>query len=123
MALEALRFDPITPAIERVAAAPHVIAAGTGRARAVPAGATVFLAPGAAMRDPRRVAAPERFDPDRSPVAGLHFGLGLHGCFGREMAEAMLPALLAPLLRRTALRAAGALRKRGAHAESLPLAV
>jgi cytochrome P450 len=89
----------------------------------VPAGATVLVAPGSAMRDGRRAGEPERFDPDRPAVAQMHFGLGLHGCFGIEMAQAMLPALLAPLLRRRGLRAAGRLRKRGAHAEAFPLAV
>ncbi len=111
IALEALRFNPITPAIERIAAAPHVLAAGTPRALAVPEGATVFVVPRAAMRDPRRVAEPRHFDPDRPAGDRLHFGLGLHACFGREMAEAMLRALLSPLLRR-----AGAAQRRARRA-------
>jgi hypothetical protein len=55
---EAMRFDPLGPALPRVATQPTVIAAGTSRATEVPEGATVYAAFSSAMMDERRVLDP-----------------------------------------------------------------
>ena len=75
------------------------------------------------MMDERRVPEPRTFDPRRLPHEYIHFGYGLHTCFGIHMNQALLPLMLKPLLKRPGLRraagAAGRLRKRGAFADQL----
>ncbi len=120
---EAMRFDPLAPALPRVALKDCTIAAGTGRVRKVATGATVLAAFSSAMMDERRVPEPRTFNPRRLPHEYIHFGYGLHTCFGIHMNKALLPLMLKPLLKRPGLRrapgAAGKLRKRGAFADEL----
>jgi len=122
---EAMRFDPLAPGLPRIALQDWTIARGTKRQRVIPAGSTVIAAFASAMRDGRRVADPERFDPRRLPHDFIHFGHGLHQCFGIHINNATLHLMLKPLLRRDNLRrapgAAGKLSKNGAFAESLTL--
>lgn len=121
--LEAMRFDPLGPGLPRVALRPCTIAPGTRRRTDVPAGATVLACFQSAMMDERRVADPKRFDPRREPGDYLHFGHGVHECFGRHINRATLHLMLKPLLAQPSLRRApgktGHLRKNGAFAESL----
>ncbi len=99
------------------------IAEGTARARKVPKGATVLAAFSSAMMDERRVPEPRSFNPRRLPHEYMHFGYGLHTCFGIHINKALLPLMLKPLLKRPRLRRApgglGQLRKRGPFAEQL----
>nr|WP_245215780.1 cytochrome P450 [Pararoseomonas baculiformis] len=123
---EAMRFDPLAPALQRVAVRDGTLAAGTSRARAVPAGAEVLAAIASAMMDGRRVEEPWRFRPNRPDADYLHFGHGLHECYGRELNAVLIHRLLLPLLLRPGLArapgAAGRLTKRGVHAERLAVA-
>lgn len=120
---EALRFDPLAPALMRTAVRAQRIAAGTSRATCIPAGAMVAVAFASAMRDPRRVARPEQFRLDRPACVDLHFGHGLHGCFGTHINRVLIPLMLKPLLQRPGLRRApgrdGHLRKEGPFAARL----
>jgi cytochrome P450 len=120
---EAMRFDPLAPGLPRIALEDWTIASGTKRQTRVPAGSTVIAAFASGMRDGRRVPDPERFDPRRLPHEYIHFGYGLHQCFGIHINNATLHLMLKPLLKRQNLRrapgAAGKLRKSGAFAESL----
>lgn len=120
---EAMRFDPLAPGLPRVALEDWTIASGTKHQTRVPAGSTVIAAFASGMRDGRRVPDPERFDPRRLPHEYIHFGYGLHQCFGIHINNATLHLMLKPLLKRQNLRrapgAAGKLRKSGAFAESL----
>lgn len=120
---EAMRFDPLAPALQRVAVCGGMIAAGKPRARAVPAGSQVLVAIASAMADGRRLAEPRRFDPARPVADYLHFGHGLHECYGRELNGVLIHRLLMPLLQRPrlarAVGAAGRLAKRGVHADRL----
>lgn len=103
---EAMRFDPLPPGLKRTALINYTVAAGTPRARMIRQGSTVLPAFGSAMFDPRRVADPHRFDPTRPPRDYLHFGHGLHECFGRMINHATLHRMLKPLLMRKNLRRA-----------------
>ena len=120
---EAMRFDPLAPALPRVALANYTIAAGTSRERKVSQGSTVLAAISSAMMDGRRVPAPRSFNPRRLPHEYMHFGHGLHTCFGIRINQAILPLILKPLLKCSNLRRAagsdGRLRKRGAFADRL----
>ena len=121
--LEAMRFDPLAPGLPRHVTADATIAAGTPRARTVPAGATVLAAFASAMMDDRRLPDPKVFNPQRLAYEYIHFGHGLHECFGRHINRATLHLMLKPLLRRPDLRrapgAAGRLSKNGVFAERL----
>jgi cytochrome P450 len=120
---EAMRFDPLAPALPRVALRDWEIASGTPRARTIAKGSTVLAAFSSAMMDERRIPDPRRFDPRRLPHEYIHFGHGLHTCFGIHINGALLPLVLKPLLKRPGLRRApgpdGFLRKNGAFADRL----
>jgi cytochrome P450 len=121
--MEAMRFDPLGPGLPRVTLKPCTIAPDTPRRKEVPAGATVLACFQSAMMDGSRVTDPERFDLNRPAGAYIHFGHGVHECFGRHINRATLHLMLKPLLARPDLRRApgraGHLRKNGAFAESL----
>jgi cytochrome P450 len=120
---EALRFDPLAPALLRTVARDHVVAEGTRRATKIPSGASMAVAFSSAMMDERRVPDPRRFNPRRLPHEYMHFGHGLHTCFGIHINHALVPLMLKPLLQRDGLRRAdgalGHLKKRGAFADRL----
>ncbi|RYY44438.1 MAG: cytochrome P450 [Sphingomonadales bacterium] len=122
---EAMRFDPLAPGLPREVLADFTLARGTKHQKTIPAGATVLAAFASAMMDPRRVADPQRFDPQRPDSDYIHFGYGLHQCFGIHINRATLHLMLKPLLKRPNLRRAdgrlGKLRKSGPFAESLTL--
>jgi cytochrome P450 len=103
---EALRFQPHNPIIVRTAARDAAVAPGTPRERAVPAGSTVWAATLSAMFDPAAFPEPGRFRTDRD-TPYLHFGGGLHRCYGAPINAITLPELAAALLRRPGLRRAG----------------
>lgn len=121
--LEAMRFDPLAPGLPRLAIKDWTIARGTNRERLIPQGATVIAAFASAMMDNRRVPEPTRFNPNRHRHEYIHFGLGLHECFGRHINGATLHMMLKPLLKRPNLRRApgpeGQLSKNGPFAERL----
>lgn len=120
---EAMRFDPLAPFLPRVATKDAIIAAGTRRAVKVAKDAKVFVAFSSAMMDERRVPDPKTFNPRRLPHEYIHFGYGLHQCFGIHMNLALLPLMLKALLKQPELRRApgpaGNLSKRGAFADRL----
>jgi cytochrome P450 len=120
---EAFRFNPMTPGIFRVANRPYIVAKGERRETTIPAGMKVVAAIESAMFDDREIDEPENFRVDRSPRDYLHFGHGLHACFGRHVNQVQIPGLLTPLLKRRNLRRAdgdaGLLRKAGPFATSL----
>lgn len=72
----------------------------------IPSGSKVLLFLGAANRDPRRWAEPERFDIERVASGHVGFGFGIHQCLGQMVArleaEAVLTAML-PRVRRIEL--------------------
>jgi cytochrome P450 len=79
---ESLRWDSTVQTFFRTATRDVVIDEVT-----IPEGAKVLLFLGAANRDPRRWAAPERYDLDR-PVGGhVGFGHGIHLCLGHMVAK------------------------------------
>lgn len=105
-AWEALRFNPISPVISRRAARSVELAAGTRRARRIAEGRKVYAAVLPAMFDPRAFPRPGQMRVDRPASAYLHFGHGLHACFGRSVNLVQIPELMAALLRLENLRPA-----------------
>jgi cytochrome P450 len=104
-AWEAVRFNPHHPLQVRFCCRETQIAQGQKRTRRVPAGTFVYAATLSAMFDPAAFSSPADFDPRRK-VEYLHFGYGLHTCFGRAINGVQIPELLAALLRLPNLRRA-----------------
>ena len=104
-AYEALRFNPHQPGQLRFCRHETELAKGTPRARRIRAGTTVVSATLSAMFDPDYFAQPDQFRVDRG-VEYLHFGYGLHRCFGYYINGVQIPAILAALLRLPNLRRA-----------------
>jgi cytochrome P450 len=101
---EALRFNPVNPLIYRRAARDAIIAKGTLRARKVPKGTMVLAANLSAMFDPLKLDAPNAFRVDRPWDNYLLWGHGLHTCFGSQINQVLIPAILKPLLKARGLR-------------------
>jgi cytochrome P450 len=119
---EALRFRPQTWALLRICGADQTIAPGTRRATMIREGGRVLVATQSAMFDPRAVEAPEQFRVDRPWSTYLHFGEGLHTCFGMEINRVHLPALAMALLEGPPIARAGKLRWDGPFPSGLEVA-
>ena len=105
-AWEAVRFNPHTPLMARFSAKDQVIAAGTEHEHRVPAGSTLVLGTLSAMFDADGFPEPDRFRTDRPIDSYLHFGWGLHQCFGLAVNKVQVPEIVAALLRLPGLRRA-----------------
>ena len=121
-AWEAVRFNPHTPLMARRCVAPATVAAGTPRARTVPAGASVLVLALAATFDPDAFPEPGRFRVDRDVRGYLHFGWGMHQCFGLGLNMVVIPEIVGALLALPNLRRAGRLRYDGPFPDRMPLA-
>jgi cytochrome P450 len=107
---EALRFRPHTWALLRLCPADRTVAEGTPPATTFKAGSRVLVATQSAMFDRRAVRSPGAFRVDRPWSEYLHFGEGLHTCFGMQINRVHLPALAMALLEGPPIERAGKLQ-------------
>lgn len=108
-AIEALRFRPVFPLLNRYCPCPTTLATGTRHATAVAAGTSLIASPLAAMFDPALVDRPDEFLPGRPPEVYLHFGHETqHPCLGRHIAARALQVALAQVLQHHRFEAPGA---------------
>lgn len=103
---EALRFNPHNPVIYRRATRDTVVARSTLRAMTVKKGQMVFAANFSAMFDRLDIPEPNAFRTDRPWETYIHWGYGMHTCFGAVINRSVIPAVLKPLLRQQNLRRA-----------------
>lgn len=120
---EAMRFQPQAAGVLRKCAADRTVAADSRHARTIRAGTTILVATQSAMFDPAAVDAPREFRTDRPWDDYLHFGHGLHTCFGQAINRVQLPALGMAFLERPQLRRAGRVKWDGPYPSSLRVAV
>ncbi|HET7488420.1 MAG TPA: cytochrome P450 [Acidimicrobiales bacterium] len=99
-AWEALRFRPHAPLLQRQS---HGAQVG---GRTVPAGKKVLVGVMAAMFDPAAFPHPGGFRPDRPEERYLHFGHGMHTCFGLSVNRVQIPELVAAVVALPGLRRA-----------------
>lgn len=122
---EALRFQPNNPGVFRVSTGEYTVAKGTEHATTIPANATVLVATQSAMFDGGVIDQPNEFRIDRPAWNYVHWGSGLHTCFGRYINQVQIPGILKPLLQRRNLRRAaepkGALSITGPYPTSMCL--
>jgi cytochrome P450 len=120
---EILRFSPEISFLPRRAVTNATIAAMTSRAAMIPENSLVLAATSSAMFDPRVFEEPERFKLDRRLDTYLHFGDGIHRCFGESVAQIVVPEAVGAMLRRRGLRpirgAAGRMRFDGGFPYSM----
>lgn len=103
---EALRFSPMGAGIFRVTSEDYVLAKGETRAALIPSGATVLASTQSAMMDELELDAPEEFRVDRPEYQNLHFGHGMHTCFGQHINRVQIPRIAKSLLKCQNLRRA-----------------
>ena len=121
--LDALRLQPQAPFLIRKARGPMVIAPGAPHEHHVAAGDVVVAVTQSAMRDRYVLDQPEALRPDRDPHEILHFGAGIHRCFGAAISVTQFGELGAALVRAGAVRRAGPLTWGPAFPQTLPLAI
>jgi cytochrome P450 len=109
---EAMRFAPQAPGLFRRAVTDYPIARGTPHETLIRRGTVVFASTQSAMMDPAVVEDPHEFRLDRPDSVYLHFGAGLHACFGRFANAVVIPAIV-----KAALSIDGATRAEGRSGE------
>ncbi len=102
--LESLRFSPFAAGVQRICAEDYVVAKGTLRAAKIPKGTMVLVATQSAMMDWFEIKQPSSFRLDRPEYQYMHFGYGLHTCFGQYINLAQIPAIVKAVLKQKALR-------------------
>ena len=101
-AWEALRFLPHAPLLQRSSRGARV----GNRPKPVPTGKVVLVSVLSAMFDPAAFPHPRGFRPDRPEEGYLHFGHGMHTCFGLAVNRVQIPALVAAVVALPGLRRA-----------------
>jgi cytochrome P450 len=104
--LESIRFNSFGPGLLRYCAEDYVLAKGNWRATTIKAGTTVFVALQSAMLDGRKVTAPGEFRTDRPAYNYMHYGYGLHTCFGQYINQVQIAKIVKVILKRNNLRRA-----------------
>ncbi|HVU31593.1 MAG TPA: cytochrome P450 [Sphingomicrobium sp.] len=94
---EALRFNPMTTFVLRIAPRETMLAPASDYATKVPAGRVVAAGIGSAMFDPALFADPEEFRA-RDRLSYLHMGFGQHICLGQYVGYAMIPETIRQIM-------------------------
>jgi cytochrome P450 len=121
--VEALRLQPQAPFLIRKARGPMVIAPGSDHEQHIAAGDVVVAVTQSAMRDRYVLDQPGALRTDRDPHEILHFGAGIHRCFGAAISVTQFGALGTELVKAGGVRRAGPLTWGPAFPQSLPLTV
>ncbi len=98
-AYEAVRFDPHNAFLLRRGARDTTVAG-----KKIKGGGPVLVSVLSAMFDPAAYPEPNEFRIDRDKY--LHFGYGMHTCFGERINDVQIPELVAGLVRLPGLRRA-----------------
>ena len=121
--LEALRFNPQAPIVERLCPGGAIIAQGTRSEAVIPQHAKLLVHTTSAMMDetgPELVDA-SAFRVDRPAGLYLHFGHGLHRCFGEHISRVQMSAIAMALLAAAEIRRGGKLELEGPFPVRLPV--
>lgn len=102
-AWDALRFRPHGPILERYCAQETTLGP---KKKTIPAGSTVLVSVLSGMFDPAAFPDPGQVQAGRPLDQYLHFGWGMHTCFGLYINNVQVPELVAGLLRLPNLRRA-----------------
>jgi len=103
---EALRFNPHQPLIYRRATRDAVIAPSSLRRRTIPKDSMVMAVTLSATFDTLEIPDANSFRTDRPWETYMTWGYGMHECFGAAINQAVIPAILKPVLKLKNLRRA-----------------
>jgi cytochrome P450 len=124
---EAMRLAPFAAGVLRRTRTDALVAADTHHATHIPAGTLTLAATQSAMLDGDAIDDPDNFRVGRPARDYLHFGAGLHHCFGRFANAMQIPLIAKALLRRPQLARApgddGRLLREGPYPKSLIVAL
>ncbi len=120
---ECIRLSPFAAGIQRICAEDYVVAQGSWRATKIPKGTVVLAATQSAMMDWRKIRKPSAFRLDRPDYCYLHFGAGLHTCFGQYINLAQIPGIVKAVLKREGLRRVSEMKSSGPFPTSLEISV
>jgi len=95
---EALRFNPMTTFVLRIASEETRLAPGGDHAVTVPAGRVVAAGIGSAMFDAALFPDPDEFKA-RKRLSYLHMGFGQHVCLGQYVGYALIPETVRQIMR------------------------
>lgn len=95
---EALRFNPITTFVIRIASRDAVLAPGAAHQVSVPAGTPVAPCIGSAMFDDHVLDEPDQFKPGRPPQHYMHLGFAHHECLGKHVGLQIIPEAVRKVL-------------------------
>ncbi|ACK66447.1 cytochrome P450 [Rippkaea orientalis PCC 8801] len=101
---EALRFNPVSPALPRFCESDYTVAAGTSRATRIPANSLVLVSLGSAMMDGAIVQNPEQFSIERPKHNYMHYGYGDHTCLGEHIGNVVVSEVIKQVLLRPGVR-------------------
>lgn len=104
-AYEALRFNPHNPVVLRFAETDQKLEMGE-KTYIIKAKSKIYAGISPAMFDPAFFPKPKEFNPSRSLKSYMHFGYGLHECYGVYMNAIIIPEILASVLRLKNIRRA-----------------
>lgn len=96
--LESLRFNPFGPGFFRDCIQDYVIAKGSFRSKKIRKGTRVMIATLSAMWDRREIKGPKKFDINRPDYQYMHYGYGLHTCFGQYINSVQIALIVKSLL-------------------------
>ena len=117
---EAMRLAPQGPGLFRRARTDFEVAEGSGHATKIPAGTLTFAATQSAMLDDDVVDDPDEFRLGRPAHHHLHFGVGLHQCFGRFANAMQIPLIAKAVLRRARPRPRARRRRPARQGRAVP---
>ncbi len=124
---EAMRLAPFAAGVLRRTRTDALVAADTHHATCIPAGTLTLAATQSAMLDGDAIDDPDDFRVGRPARDYLHFGAGLHHCFGRFANAMQIPLIAKALLRQSQLARApgddGRLLREGPYPKSLIVAL
>lgn len=121
--LEALRFNSFGAGIFRIANEDYVIASGSMRSKKIKKGTKVLVALQSAMLDGRELDDPKSFRLDRPDYQYMHFGYGMHTCFGQYINMVQIPMIVKSLLRCNNLRRAAGEEGKVRYQNSFPVSL
>lgn len=110
LAFDALRYNPSNPLLMRFSEKAQTVGP---KKRRIKAGSKVYAMTQAAMFDPGVFPKPKAILADRPLKNYLHFGYGLHVCYGNYINWVIIPEMINALLQRKAFQPVGELTKEG----------
>lgn len=119
---ESLRLNSFAAGVQRICSRDYTVNEGSWRATKIPAGTSVLVATQSAMMDRRVITNPDEFRLDRPESIYMHYGFGLHTCFGQYINDAQIPAIVKTVLKLKGLRRVAPMQSVGPFPVSLPIA-